>query len=179
MENDFELHKDVIQEIERRAKVTSEIEEQVIQTDAITQEKNTLHYESAQFLISELWHTASLSRKKVFELREKVFGAGARRLPPGKHGAHGRFNRVQWTLDGERRLVDYLGRTEEDAEEENRVDVAGRLAVPPPPPEEEEEDVVELPGIKPMWLLRFFTSWGARWSALRVGGATQEMAGTQ
>lgn len=169
LENDFELHKDAILEIERRAKVISEIEEQAHQTDTIAQAKNTLHYESAQFMISELWHTASLSRKKVFELREKVFGAGPRRLPPGKHGAHGRFNRVQWTMDGERRLVDYLGRTEEEAEEENRVN-AERLAVPPPPLEDDEEEVVEHAGIKPMWLLRFFTSWGARWSALRVGG---------
>ncbi|KAF5363541.1 hypothetical protein D9756_000366 [Leucocoprinus leucothites] len=175
LQNDFELHKDAILEIERRAKVISEIEDQVLQMDAITQTKNTLHYESAQFLISELWHTASLSRKKVFELREKVFGAGGRRLPSGVNGAHGRFNRVQWTMDGERRLVDYLGRTEEEAEEENRVNVVG-LARPPPPPEEDEENVVEHPGIKPMWLLRFFTSWGARWSALRVGSGQQQTA---
>ncbi|KAJ3560245.1 hypothetical protein NP233_g10966 [Leucocoprinus birnbaumii] len=175
LQNDFELHRDVILEIERRAQVISDIESQMYQADAITQAKNTLRYESAQFLISELWHTASLSRKKVFELREKVFGAGTRRLAPGVHGAHGRFNRLQWTMDGERRLVDYLGRTEEEAEEENRVNVAG-LTRPPTPPEEEEENVVEHPGIKPMWLLRFFTSWGARWSALRVGGGQQQAA---
>jgi hypothetical protein len=33
------------------------------------------------------------------------------------------------------------------------------------PSEDVEEDVVEHPGIKPMWLLRFFTSWGARWGS--------------
>lgn len=134
-----------------------------------------LQYESAQFLVSELWHTASLSRKKVFELREKVFGAGGRRLPPGKHGAHGQFNRMQWTFDGERRLVDYLGRTEDEVKEESRVNIA---AMHPRPPEGEEADVVENPSIRPMWLLRFFASWGARWSALRVGGA-QASATTQ
>jgi hypothetical protein len=77
------------------------------------------------------------------------------------HGAHGRFNRLQWTLDGQARLVDYLGRTESEAEEESSVDPNSVFIVPP----EEEEDLVEHPGIKPMWLLRFFTSWGARWGA--------------
>jgi len=105
-------------------------------------------------------------------LREKAFGAGRRRLPLGKHGAHGMYDRVQWTLDGEKRLVDYLGRTEEEAEEENLVDVVGSvLTRPPPPPDYVEEGVVEHSGIKPIWLLRFFTSWGARWSAL--GGQQQ------
>lgn len=170
LQDDFEHHKDAIVEIERRAKVIPEIDAQVYKADQIAQAKNTLQYESEQFLIPELWHTASLSRKKVFELREKVFGAGGRRLPPGKHGAHGRFNRIQWRLDGERRLVDYLGRTESEAEEENRVDIPG-VAMSLPPPEDEEEDVVEHPSIKPMWLLRFFTSWGARWNTLKVGGA--------
>jgi len=83
------------------------------------------------------------------------------------------YYRVQWTLDGEKRLVDYLGRTEEEAEEENRVDVVGSvLTRPPPPPDYAEESVVEHSGIKPIWLLRFFTSWGARWSAL--GGQQQQ-----
>ena len=163
LQDDFELHKDAIVETERRVRVISEIEGQDRQTGSITQAKNTLQYESAQFLISELWHTASLSRKKVFELREKVFGAGGRRLPPGKHGAHGRYDRVQWTLNGERRLVDYLGRTEEEAEEENRVDVVGSaLTQPPPLTDDTGEGVIEHSGIKPIWLLRFFTSWGAR-----------------
>ena len=110
----------------------------------------------------DLWHTATPPRQKVLELREKMFGTGGRRLPPGVHGAHGRFSRLQWTLDGQARLVDYLGRTESEAEEESSVDPNSVFIVPP---EEEEEDLVEHPGIKPMWLLRFFTSWGARWGA--------------
>lgn len=107
----------------------------------------------------DLWHIATPPRQKVLELREKVFGTGGRRLPPGVHGAHGRFNRLQWTLDGQERLVDYLGRTESEAEEESSVDPNSMFTMPP------EEDLVEHPGIKPMWLLRFFTSWGARWGA--------------
>lgn len=78
------------------------------------------------------------------------------------HGAHGLFNRLQWTLDDQERLVDYMGRTESEAEEESSVDPKSVFTMPP---EEEEEDLVEHPGIKPMWLLRFFTSWGARWGA--------------
>ncbi|KAF9453007.1 hypothetical protein P691DRAFT_116995 [Macrolepiota fuliginosa MF-IS2] len=172
LRGDYELHKDAILEIDRRGGVVSEIDAQVCNTDRTIQATNTLQYESAQFLIPDLWHTASLSRKKVLELREKVFGAGGRRLPSGKHGAHGRFNRVQWTLDGERRLVDYLGRTESEAEQEDRVKVLG-VVMRAPPSEDEEENVVEHPSIKPMWLLRFFTSWGARWNGLMVGGSTQ------
>lgn len=92
-----------------------------------------------------------------------MFGTGGRRLPSGVHGAHGQFNRLQWTIDGRERLVDYLGRTESDVEEENLVDPHALFTAPPV--EEDEEDVVEHPGIKPMWLLRFFTSWGAKWGA--------------
>lgn len=126
----------------------------------MTQERNTLLYESQQFRVHELWRMASPSRQKVLDLREKVFGTGGRRLPPGVKGAHGRFNRVQWTLDGNERLVDVMGRTESEVEEEDRL-VANGIAEQT---EEDEEDVVEHPGIKPMWLLRFFTSWGDKWS---------------
>jgi hypothetical protein len=54
-----------------------------------------------------------------------------------------------------------MGRTESEVEEEAGLEVRGISMHA----EEEDEDVVEHPGIKPMWLLRFFTSWGARWSA--------------
>lgn len=106
----------------------------------------------------------------MFALREKVFGTGGRRLPEGVHGAHGPFNRLQWTLDGRERLVDYLGRTESEAEEESglehlRRDGGVRVDRAENEEEEEDDDLVAHPGIKPMWLLRFFTSWGARWSA--------------
>jgi len=111
----------------------------------------------------------------VFALREKVFGTGGRRLPAGVHGAHGPFNRLQWTLDGRERLVDYLGRTESEAEEESGLEHLRRGGVRVDrAANEEEEDVVAHPGIKPMWLLRFFTSWGARWSA--TGASTPAVA---
>lgn len=169
--HDLEAHKAAVDEIDWHSGVISEIDAQVYETNQITQAQNMLQYESAQLEISEIWHMASLWRQQVFELREKVFGAGGRRVRSGTHGAHGRFNRVQWTLDGERRLVDSLGRTEAEAEEEDRVNAEG-ITVPQPVQEEEEGDVVEHAG--PVWLLRFFTSWVARWSALKAGGGTAE-----
>lgn len=130
--------------------------------DKISQAQNTISYETQQFQVADLWHIARPPRHTTFAMRDKVFGMGGRRLPPGKHGAHGRFNRLQWTLDGQERLVDYLGRTESEAEEESNVDME---AVHRPPTDEEEDSVVTHPAIRPMWLLRFFTSWGAKWGA--------------
>jgi len=105
-------------------------------------------------------HPARASRATVLSVRDKVFNTGGRRLPQGVHGAHGRFNRVQWTVGGERRLVDHRGRTESEAEEEEEVDGDEDTD-----DDDDREDVVEHPAIRPMWLLRFFTTWVARWSA--------------
>jgi len=152
-------------------------------------------------------------RRKVWDLRGGVFGEGnggggnnkssvhgtdggdnnggregqepGRKLPEGVHGAHGSFNRLQWRLDGRGMLVDELGRTESEAEEEERVERGGsevdgaKTTVDEPgeagssprqqtEPEGKDEEIELLDrhlSIKPMWLLRFFTSWGARWSA--------------
>lgn len=139
----------------------ADIDAEASKADKISQAQNTISYETQQFLVRELWHIASPPRRTTFAMRDKVFGMGGRRLPPGKHGAHGRFNRLQWTLDGQERLVDHLGRTESEAEEENAVDIEGFHL----PPTEDEEEVVKHPAIRPMWLLRFFTSWGAKWGA--------------
>ena len=149
-----------LSEVDTRAQIIADVEAERVTAETMTQERNTLLYESQQFRVHELWRMASPSRQKVLDLREKVFGTGGRRLPPGVKGAHGRFNRVQWTLDGNERLVDVMGRTESEVEEEDRL-VANGIAEQT---EEDEEDVVEHPGIKPMWLLRFFTSWGDKWS---------------
>jgi hypothetical protein len=175
-------------------------------------------------------------RRKVWVLRGGVFGEGnggggnnktnvhqtegednnsgregqepGRKLPEGVHGAHGSFNRLQWRLDGRGMLVDELGRTESEAEEEERVerggsevdgaktnaDEPGEAGTSPRPvsdiqPESKDEEIeIEFLdrhlGIKPMWLLRFFTSWGARWSAATANaspatGGTSEAAVTE
>jgi hypothetical protein len=160
LREDYHSHQQALSGIGTRTQVIAQIEAELLKAEMTTQERKTLRYESEQFRVDDLWHMASPPRQKVLDLREKVFGTGGRRLPTGVRGAHGRFNRVQWTLDGGERLVDLMGRTESEVEEEAGFEARGiSMHV-----EEEEEDVVEHPGIKPMWLLRFFTSWGTKWS---------------
>ena len=154
----------MLAEVESRTKIMAEIDAQRLHADVMTQETNTLLYESALFDLGALWQTANPPRRKVLALREKVFGTGGRRLPRGMHGAHGRFNRLQWTLDERERLVDWLGRTESEAEEEDAVEVE---RVDAPPRDDDEEDVVEHPAMKPVWLLRFFETWGVRWGSAK------------
>lgn len=128
----------------------------------MAQETKALQYESSQFRPEHLWRVAEPARRRTLELREKVFGTG-RRLPQGVSGAHGQFNRIQWTLDGEGRLVDSFGRDESEVEEEAALgDLVEFLEGIE---EEDEEEAVQHPSLKPTWLLRLFTSWGARWGA--------------
>lgn len=162
LREDYQSHQDALLNIGAQTQVIAQVEAERHKTDVTTQERNTLLYESEQFRVDDLWHMAYPSRQKVLDLREKVFGTGGRRLPTGVRGAHGRFNRVQWTLDGERRLVDVMGRTESEAEEESGLQAMG---IAHQVEEEDEEDVVENPSIRPMWLLKFFTSWGTTWGA--------------
>ncbi|THV08548.1 hypothetical protein K435DRAFT_740733 [Dendrothele bispora CBS 962.96] len=157
----YERHVPDLTEVSDRAKVIAAVDMEHANSNKFSQATKTLQYEAEQFVVPDLWHIASPPRQKVFDMREKVFGTGGRKLPTGAHGAHGQFNRLQWTLDGQERLVDYLGRTEEEAEEERRIDPEARFI---PQLVEDEEDAVEHPSIKPMWLLRFFTSW-AKWGS--------------
>ncbi|KAJ7129648.1 hypothetical protein C8R44DRAFT_850755 [Mycena epipterygia] len=161
LREDYQTHVRALAEVEQQTKVIADIDVEASKADKISQAQNTILYESQQFLVPDLWHIASPPRHATFALRDKVFGMGGRRLPPGKHGAHGRFNRLQWTLDGQGRLVDHLGRTESEVEEESLVDIEEFRV----PPSEDEEEVITHPRMRPMWLLRFFTSWGARWGA--------------
>jgi hypothetical protein len=142
----YELHMNSVKELEGRSRVFTELDGENAKVDGMFQATNALQYGSEQFILSELWHTASTSRHKVFELRDKVFGADGERLP---RGMHGKFNRLQWSIDGKKRLVDHLGRTESEAEEERKIQVDDE--------EEEEEEEVEHQhaGIR---LARFFTA---------------------
>ncbi|KAG6919418.1 hypothetical protein DXG01_006301 [Tephrocybe rancida] len=173
LREDYTAHIPFIAELDAHAQVISGIDAENAKADKTSQATNTLRYEAEQFRVPDLWHIATPSRQEVLALREKVFGTGGRRLPAGVHGAHGRFNRLQWTLDGRERLVDYLGRTESEAEEEEPgVPYLGTQD------ESDEEDVVQHTGMKPMWLLRFFTSWGARWGASDAPPDTQPLEET-
>lgn len=156
--------------LEERLKVVSEIERERSLAETMTQDTNALVYESAQFRVADMWRAASAPRLKVFAMREKVFGAG-RKLPQGVSGAHGHYNRVQWRLAGGQRLVDQLGRTEEEAEEEHGLPRVARLEE-----EDDEVDAVPHPSLRPTWLLRFFHTWGARWGA---GKAAQAKTATE
>ena len=161
-------------ELDARAGELQQLEALRTEAEALTQETNALAYESAQFLVEDLWHMAAQPRQRVLALREKVFGTG-RRLPQGVRGAHGPFNRVQWTLDGEQRLVDRLGRTESEAEEEEEFPVLPGMDVEM----EEEGDAVEHQSLKPTWLLRFFNYWGGRLGLSRTQEPPAAQAGAK
>lgn len=158
LREEYQAHLRDLAKVEVRTKVIADIDAEMSKADKITQATNTLWYESEQFNLGNLWHVASSSREKVFTYRDKVFGEG-RKLPAGSHGAHGRFNRLQWTLDGQEKLVDLLGRTESEVEEEENLadEEHQQVAL------DEEQDAVSNHSMKPVWLLRFFTSWISRW----------------
>ncbi|KAI0750862.1 hypothetical protein C8Q80DRAFT_1217783 [Daedaleopsis nitida] len=167
LRGEHERARDPLAALDARAGELQRLEALRTDVEGLTQETNALAYEGAQFRVEDLWHMAAQPRQRVFALREKVFGTG-RRLPQGVRGAHGMFSRVQWTLDGTERLVDRVGRTESEAEEEEEL--------PPLPGMEidvaEEVDAVEHQNLKPTWLLRFFNHWGGRLGLSR----TQEPA---
>lgn len=160
-----------LSKVESRSQLLADIDTETIRADKINQATSSLWYESEQFNLNDVWHVASAPRQKVFAYRDKAFGAGGRKLPAGFHGAHGQFNRLQWTLDGKERLVDHLGRTESEAEEESGIDANEEVVQPPL--DEEEEEVIQHPGIKPMWLLRFFTKW-AKWGSWAADSSNSE-----
>ncbi|TFK91811.1 hypothetical protein K466DRAFT_582454 [Polyporus arcularius HHB13444] len=154
---DHESARGALSALDSRAGELQKLEVLRTEAETLTQETNALAYESAQFLIEDLWHMAAQPRQRVLALREKVFGTG-RRLPQGVRGAHGSFSRVQWTLDGEERLVDRMGRTESEADEEEDLPHLQGLGMDM----EDEVDVVEHQNLKPTWLLRVFNYWGGR-----------------
>ena len=65
-------------------------------------------------------------------------------------------------LDGKERLVDALGRTESEAEEEAGLPGADALDLEE---SEDEVDAVQHQSLRPTWLLNFFNYWGSKWGA--------------
>jgi hypothetical protein len=172
LREEYQAHNRKLQPFLERGGVINDIESARIKADAIMQETQALQYEFQQFRVGDLWQTASLPRQKVLELREKIYDTG-RRLPRGVKGAHGRFNRVHWTLDGQGRLVDWQGMTESDVEDESGLEDVISLREA-----EVEEDVVEHSELnKPTWLLKFFNNWsrGRRWGGgAEAGGSSKK-----
>lgn len=187
LRNDYTDHQKILEELEGGMSVLQTVEGQRTTAEAMSQETQALAYESAQFLIDDLWHMASQPRQKVLELREKVFGSsptssskdtfggpttprGSRRLRPGVRGAHGRFNRIQTMLDGRDVLVDMLGRTESEAEEEERLGLEQTRRREESLDSEGEGEPVEHQGLRPTWVLRLFNYWGTRWGTRGTAG---------
>lgn len=94
--------------------------------------QDVLRYQVDEMDMKNLWRSVQQQRSRVAAVRQSVFDA-----PPGtrpKPGtANRRFFRVQTTLDSEeQRLVDWLGRTESEAEEEAGLpEQLGGMWVPP------------------------------------------------
>ncbi|KAH9844317.1 uncharacterized protein C8Q71DRAFT_826848 [Rhodofomes roseus] len=161
LRTDHERARPGLAELRERTGILHRVEAARARADVLTQETQALSYESAQYLVEDLWHMAVQPRRRVLALREKTFGTG-RKHPQGVRGAHGRFNRVQWTLDGRERLVDALGRTESEAEEDAGLPGADAIDLEE---SEDEADVVQHQSLRPTWLLNFFNYWGSKWGA--------------
>ncbi|CCM01577.1 uncharacterized protein FIBRA_03637 [Fibroporia radiculosa] len=172
LRTDHEAARPALEGLREQAHILQRVEMARARTDALTQETQALAYESAQYLVEDLWHMAVQPRRRVIALREQVFSTG-RRISPLSRGARGRFSRVQWTLDGRERLVDALGRTESEAEEEEWLPFAASVD---DDSDTEEVDEAEHKSLRPTWLLRFFNYWGTKWGALRDPGKGELLA---
>ncbi|KIY65858.1 hypothetical protein CYLTODRAFT_378722 [Cylindrobasidium torrendii FP15055 ss-10] len=150
---------------------------------------NTLWYEAEQMGMRDAWTAAVEGRRKVVEVRGKVFGTRAGATPSDPRADQVRRRKWkgearQWRVNGEDVMVDRYGRTESEAEEEGRLedifqpqaagmdDLSEDVDTESPTPVavagalrgltgEPEESSQPVPvAWRPMWLLRVFTSWG-------------------
>lgn len=185
-----EDHAELIQDLAGKSQIVADIEEAVSQAESAAAETDALLYEANFLDVHTLWRMAQGPRRRVFAIRDRVFGvrstsasglgdARGKRYPAASHG---RFNRVQRCLDGSERLVDFLGRTESEVEEESALPEIMPDGAESDVEEEEEEaaaverhlraeEVVEEGQVKALstWLLTLFTKWGR---VLGVGGAS-------
>ena len=172
-------HADVLKELEERCQIVANIEETISAADSISADTEALMYEASFLDTASLWRMALAPRLRVFAIRDRVFGVPSRRRF-GLSGdsrervqSHGRFNRVQKRIDGSERLVDFLGRTESDVEEESELPESIQFESEEDS-DEEDADVVHGRGHVPEsenlhegrlqaindWLLTLFTKWG-------------------
>lgn len=188
-----EDHAELIQDLAGKSQIVADIEEAVSQAESAAAETDALLYEANFLDVHTLWRMAQGPRRRVFAIRDRVFGvrstsasglgdARGKRYPAASHG---RFNRVQRCLDGSERLVDFLGRTESEVEEESALPEIMPDGADGADEEEDEEEaverhlraeeVVEEAQVKALstWLLTLFTKWGR---VLGVGGASASAA---
>ncbi|KAH8118294.1 hypothetical protein DFH11DRAFT_1723223 [Phellopilus nigrolimitatus] len=162
----------LLEELVAKCQIASDIEEAVSAADSAFVDTKALLYEANFLDVHNLWRMAQGPRHRVFAIRDRVFGARGRRYSAESHG---RFNRVQRTLDGRERLVDFLGRTESEVEEESELPEDAHLEGEGDS-EDEGEDGGHARGLSDeegqlqalsSWLLALFTKWGR---ILGVGG---------
>lgn len=144
-----------------RADIADEMEDARMKTDLLNLETNALEYdfETRRYHAEAIWQQGQAPRRRVFAIRDQVFGTSAR-----KDVEKPRFNRVQRSVGGRERLVDRLGRTESEAEEEE-----GLPEMAPEGEEGEEAPVPTQSRSSHAWFLEFFARWG-RNLGVRVGG---------
>lgn len=189
-----EDHAELIQDLAGKSQIVADIEEAVSQAESAAAETDALLYEANFLDVHTLWRMAQGPRRRVFAIRDRVFGvrsssasglgdARGKRYPAASHG---RFNRVQRCLDGSERLVDFLGRTESEVEEESALPEIMPDGADGADEEDEEEAAAverhlraeegeEEGQVKALstWLLTLFTKWGR---VLGVGGASASAA---
>ncbi|KAK0468369.1 uncharacterized protein EV420DRAFT_1635619 [Desarmillaria tabescens] len=134
--------------------ILGEVDAEGSRSGKMMQTVNTLWYEAEQMSLRDAWHAGVGGRRKVVEVREKVFGLGlANTEKGGKHR--------QWRIDGVERVVDRYGRTESEAEEERGVWGDDASESSESEKEEQTEGGVEVSQrMRPVWLLKWFTRWG-------------------
>ncbi|KAI5124996.1 hypothetical protein M0805_007420 [Coniferiporia weirii] len=161
-------HGDLIRELTAECDIAADIEEAVSTADSAHADTDALLYEANFLDVHSLWRMAQGPRLRIFAIRDRVFGTrGRRREPDDATDDDGRFNRVQRRLDGSERLVDYLGRTESDAEEEDGLPEDEHPEGEGDSENEEEgkwengenTEESQLQALS-NWLLTLFTKWG-------------------
>ena len=183
-----EDHAELIQDLAGKCQIVADIEEALSQAEAAAAETDALLYEASYFDINSLWRMAQNPRRRVFTIRDRVFGVrsspGSDRSKRYPASSHGRFNRVQRRLDGTERLVDFLGRTESDVDEERDLpeimpdgtdEVDSEMGDADEVEKHLHSEAVEEGQVKALstWLLTLFTKWGR---VLGVGGAAAPVA---
>jgi hypothetical protein len=118
LKSDYRAHEGELGELDARLKVVAKTDEVHARAETILLEARALSYESGQFAPGELWRSVAAQRHKVFATRQKVMGANRPEGAAGGGEGGSAFRKLQYTLAGEEIWVDWLGRTREEAEEE-------------------------------------------------------------
>lgn len=155
LKQEYESRKEELEALAlKSSQLTSSISGALTSSAAISRATNALSYESTAFSIPRLWATASVPRHRVFAIRELATGTGQQRAG----WIYGSFNRVQRGRGGAERMVDWLGRTEVEAEDEAGLPQLGAAAAAEVVKSREAETVQRSTSA---YLLRLFSKWGA------------------